>query len=132
MSTFKVNEDSIADLAKEHMGSYPGWHSLIIDTFTRIVYLCKLFGIDQIGICQIKEKFGGLRLYLDFFPVADDESIRTVQVNILQDIIDVAEGRSTGICQISGNYGTVRDVNGWMMCLSNEEYQKQMDKFKNG
>jgi hypothetical protein len=128
MSTFKVNEDSVSELVKEHIAYCPGWHNLIIDTFARLVYLCKQFNMETIGVCQIKEKFGGLRLYLDFSPTVDDESESTMQVHILQDIIDTAEMRSGNVCQISGNYGRVRNVNGWMMCLSDEEYKKQMDK----
>ena len=70
---------------------------------------------------QIKEKFGGLRAY----SYGCDQYIRGV--------IDMAEYMSYGICEISGNKGKPRYkkllnnevVNAWIMCLSDEEAQKQ-------
>jgi len=128
MSYFKVNEGSVTETVKQYIPECPGWHALIVDTINRLVYLCKLFDTDGFEICQIKEKYGSLRLYLDFFPSTDDESKNEMQLKIFRDVIDVAEWRSTQICQISGNYGRLRDVNGWDMTISDDEYSKIINK----
>jgi hypothetical protein len=57
-----------------------------------------------ITICQIKEKFGGLRFYTG--SVTD----------IMQACIDAAEHKSHQTCEDCGKYGTMRR-GGWITCL---------------
>jgi hypothetical protein len=131
---FNVYEDSVEELLKNEIGYCPGWHDLIREAFKKLLYLADLFNMEEINICQIKEKFGGLRLYLDFLPTDNNEEIGTMQVQIMQSILDIAESRSLNVCQNTGKYGKLRDVNGWVMTLCDEEYEKVINKLgmKNG
>lgn len=73
----------------------------------------------KITISQIKEKFGGLRIYYS----CDD---KTTQL-IISGVVDMAEQTCSHTCQISGAEGKLRG-DGWFRVLSDEEnlkYKKQ-------
>lgn len=70
-----------------------GWYDVIIPT------LIKIAGIDQekaIRIFQIKEKFGGLRIYMEF---PDDHDFYTK----VSELISNAEHDSMFICELCGS-----------------------------
>ena len=76
--------------------------------------LC-LLGLDPSkDIAQIKEKFGGLRFYLD------------VQPNGAEDLIRKAEIESYSICEVCGAPGCLMD-GGWLktLCEKHAEGRKQ-------
>ena len=90
-----------------------GWHNLIKQLFE------DLEKSDWQGqVIQIKEKFGGLRFYVDG---ATDEQYK---------LINAAEDKSYEICEVCGEVGIVRK-GGWVrtLCDVHEaeriEYQKQ-------
>lgn len=83
--------------AKEYIGA--GWSDLIDEIYNKLP--------DNAFILQIKEKFGGLRFYVD---------------NIsgeVQDFIWEVEDRSLGICEVCGKEGKPRD-GGWIKTLCDE------------
>jgi hypothetical protein len=90
-------------LALESVGK--GWASLINEVFDFI----EQQKITNIRIIQVKEKWGGLRIYTDLIHDVLDEKIRD------------AERRSFTICEVSGAPGELRNCNGWYRTLSDAE-----------
>lgn len=88
-----------------------GWFPLIKELITDLVEL----GWNR-EVCQVKEKFGGLRFYIN---KGSDE--------IFNRIIK-AETESLTICEISGKVGELRTDIGWFRTLSDEEYLKVKNK----
>jgi hypothetical protein len=74
----------------------------------------------QVEATQVKEKFGGLRFYVNHY----DEFIRG--------LIDMAEGMSYKICEYCGNPGTPNSE-GWITTLCKpcrEEYDRKWQKLE--
>lgn len=91
-----------------------GWFGLVKE----LIEDCIALGWDK-QICQIKEKFGGLRFYINS---ASDEIFNK---------ISEAEDKSFTTCEVTGNPGQLRTDIGWYRTLSDEEYEK-IKKEKNG
>ena len=91
----------------------PGWKHLVDALLDELLlqnnlgYPCKVY--------QIKEKWGELRI-----------GLVSHFVDHYRPLISLAERMSKHICQISGAPGTLRDINGWLMVLSDEEYDKKV------
>jgi hypothetical protein len=101
--TFVVYEGYDRNLALESVGA--GWTSLVNEIFDFI----EQQKITNTRIIQVKEKWGGLRIYTDNINDFLDTKIRDV------------EKRSFTICEISGVPGTLRNCNGWYRTLSEAE-----------
>ena len=89
-----------------------GWHQLIFDTLDKIEEIVVRDELD-IQVTEVKEKFGGLRIYLDGYT---DE---------IDSFVQAAEKQSFKICEICGEPGKLREINGWLMtrcdkCLAKE------------
>ncbi len=84
-----------------------GWYPLVRDLIQEIIQL----GWDK-QICQVKEKFGGLRFYIN---TASDEVFTKIWE---------AENRSLTICEITGRPGKLRTDIGWWRTLCEEEWQR--------
>jgi hypothetical protein len=87
-----------------------GWLGLIKELIEDLISL----GWDK-QTCQVKEKFGGLRFYING---GTDE---------IYNRISKAENDSYEICEETGKPGTLRTDIGWYRTLCDEEYEK----FKN-
>lgn len=90
-----------------------GWFPLIKTLIENLIAL----GWDK-QICQVKEKFGGLRFYIND---GSDE--------VYNCILD-AEKDSYTICEVTGKPGELRSDIGWWTTLCEEEYQKILEKKK--
>jgi len=88
-----------------------GWFPLIKDLITDLIEL----GWNK-EVCQVKEKFGGLRFYIN---AATSE----VHKRISQ-----AEIESMNICEVTGKPGKLRTDIGWYRTLCDEEYNKIISK----
>ena len=88
-----------------------GWFELIKELIEDLIAL----GWDK-QTCQVKEKFGGLRFYIN---AGSDE---------IFDRISKAERDSYNICEITGNPGKCRTDIGWIRTLCDEEYLKIKNK----
>jgi hypothetical protein len=97
---FVVYEGYDRALALQSVGA--GWANLINEIFDFI----EQNKITNVRIIQVKEKWGGLRVYTDFINDKLDEKIRD------------AERRSYTMCEVSGAPGKLRDCNGWYRTLS--------------
>lgn len=76
-----------------------GWFDLIYDLSKKLTELN--IGIEAV---QVKEKFGGLRFYTNFYSEQSNK------------LIEEAENKSYKICEICGNPGEPND-NGWISTL---------------
>ena len=90
-----------------------GWNLIIKSLIEDLITL----GWDK-QICQIKEKFGGLRFYIND---GSDEIYKR---------ISEAEEQSYNTCEVTGKPGKLRNDIGWWTTLCDEEYQKVLAKRK--
>lgn len=77
-----------------------GWESIIHKCLGDIISIC-----PEIKFIQIKEKFGGLRIYATNIPENINDSVR--------DIIRIAESKSLTTCDVCGQTGELRNADGW-------------------
>ena len=87
-----------------------GWFSLIYDLSKEITKL------DPEGLTkatQVKEKFGGLRFYVNS------------GTNEIYDLIDKYEAKSYTICEECGNAGWLRDDLSWIKTLCHKCYKRR-------
>ena len=86
-----------------------GWYDLIND-------LCKKITDTGIGVTvlQCKEKFAGLRFYVDFHEGTTEE-----QVKLVYSLINEASAKSEITCEVCGKPGEIRG-GGWLKCLCDE------------
>ena len=82
-----------------------GWANLVREAFENKP--------ENIKIVQVKEKFGGLRIYTDYH-IEEFE-------NLLQDI----ERRSFTICDVCGKPGTPRAKGFWIRTTCDEDYERR-------
>jgi hypothetical protein len=88
-----------------------GWNKLLKDLIDDLIKL----GWNK-EIEQVKEKFGGLRFYIN------------EGSNEIYDRINIAEKESYTICEKTGKPGELRTDIGWWSTLSDEEYLKIKNK----
>jgi hypothetical protein len=88
-----------------------GWYPLLKDLIVDLIEL----GWDK-QICQVKEKFGGLRFYTN--EISDEMYAR----------ISKAEYLSYQTCEVTGKPGQLRTDLGWIETLCDEEYEKRIVK----
>lgn len=106
---YKIHSKPITDSNFFQCGQ--GWNNLIKNLIEDLIEL----GWDK-QICQVKEKFGGLRFY-----------INSADTPIHKRILE-AEVESYNICEESGMTGELRRDLGWRRTLSDVEYQKLKDE----
>ena len=104
-----------------YLGTGPGWYNLIY-TLTNCIdnhveWKNKRDKTDEkLHIAQIKEKFGGLRYYID----GGDETI--------YGMIRLAESLSFTICEECGESGKLRS-GGWMKTLCDEHEAERQARY---
>ena len=88
-----------------------GWYDLIRDLCIEIEKIAKekaLTGNDYPLVAQVKEKFGGLRFYIDG------------GCQEIYDAIDAAEKKSGTICEFCGQPAETKSTfSGWLKCICN-------------
>jgi hypothetical protein len=84
-----------------------GWYPLIKELIEDLIKL----GWDK-QLCQVKEKFGGLRFYIN---TGSDEIFKR---------ITLAENQSYEICETCGVKGDMRTDIGWYRTLCNKHYEE--------
>lgn len=93
-----------------------GWYSLIhnlcdiLNTHIEYTYSEEIKG--QFCISQIKEKFGGLRFYMNH----EDE--------YMTGAITMAESYSDILCEVCGSPGSKRTIGGWIQTLCNSDHER--------
>ena len=102
---FYPDRDPIKDSKFFQCGN--GWFPLIKDLITDLIEL----GWDK-QTCQVKEKFGGLRFYING---ASEEIYKRIQT---------AEDLSYETCETCGEKGELRSV-GWYKTLCNKHHEER-------
>jgi hypothetical protein len=88
-----------------------GWYPLLKELIEDLIEL----GWDR-QTCQVKEKFGGLRFYINGATDAVFDRIRK------------AEHDSYETCEVTGEPGKLRTDLGWHSTLCDAEYTKRKEK----
>jgi hypothetical protein len=88
-----------------------GWFPLIKELIEDLINL----GWDK-QICQVKEKFGGLRFYINSGS------------NEIYDRISKSEKDSYNICEKCGEPGKLRNDIGWYLTLCDNHYNEKKNK----
>lgn len=110
--TWSNGRQATMEVVLNHVG--PGWDLLVQELIK------ELFDLGWDGkLHQIKEKFGGLRFYIEG---GSDE---------IHDAIQAAEDCSYTICEVTGKAGELRQDLRWWRVLCDEEYNKLKEKQKN-
>jgi predicted transposase YbfD/YdcC len=88
-----------------------GWYHIVKDALKSFRHR-KI----NININQIKEKFGGLRIYFD---ISEEEFAvdRALMHNEAEQIVREAEMKSMKTCKICGKAGKTININGWYRTL---------------
>lgn len=89
---------------------HDGWYDLIHDLCQSIITHCEQIGDRVPQAEQVKEKYGGLRFYVDQASPA------------VQKIIDRYELKSECICEVCGEPGAIRD-DGWLTTRCDNHYK---------
>jgi len=98
--------DRFHDGYPAYIGVGKGWYPLLFELDER------LSEIDpDYRIAQIKEKFGGLRYYIE-----------SKRYDEAQEIVNEIEDRSYTICETTGKPGRPTTKNGWIKTLSYEDF----------
>lgn len=108
-----VLQERYSDILKvDYIECDIGWFDLIDKALAQILMTCCETN-ESIKIVQIKEKFGGLRIYYDI--ESEDEDFRKK----IDDIVYNAENESYVTCEVCGEEGKPRK-GGWIKTLCND------------
>ena len=101
-----------------------GWLGLVEEISSHIEEInvnLKENGIEPFRCAQVKEKFGGLRIYVENVPEGVPDSIREKVYSLLSEY----EKRSLNICEVTGEEGaSLCDCNGWIHTLSEKSLKE--------
>jgi hypothetical protein len=93
-----------------------GWKTLVDNLLAE---LKKTPGWNTKYVAQVKEKFAGLRFYID-----RHEGVSEEQFKIWQDMIDKVEAESCTTCMDCGRVGATRRSTGYWLYTSCDEHVK--------
>lgn len=91
----------------------PGWERLINDAYNIMDRYNGIVTIDQ-----VKEKFGGLRIYISWH--IDDDWEADADLDTLVECLRVIEDVSHHVCEECGNLGINQRIKGWYYTLCDE------------
>ena len=126
-----MTENKITDLIAKYPKIFPGnfyfecgdgWYDLIDDLCYKLqAYVDDFDSVDQVVAGQVKEKFGGLRFYLDH---GGDDCV--------YDLIRNAEHKSHSICEECGSPGKVKNLGRWMVCRCSDCFTRNEEIINSG
>lgn len=96
-----------------------GWYAIVHDLLGDLSTIRRTLPEeerDAFWVFQVKEKFGGLRCYLDRYP--KDQEAREAAMAAIR----VAEELASATCEVCGKPGTLRQ-GGWIRTLCDEHDQ---------
>jgi hypothetical protein len=86
-----------------------GWRGIVETASARIAAAVDGYPAGSLTITQIKQKYGGLRIYTDSHGMPDDV------LEKVEDVIDLAEARAECTCDQCGDEGNLHDDAGCLM-----------------
>jgi hypothetical protein len=92
-----------------------GWYDLLYKLCQDII---KHDPKHRVVASQVKEKFGGLRFYTDYY----DKKTGA--------LIDKAERESYKICEVCGSRSGVKQTSGWVISLCPKHYKENTRKWE--
>jgi hypothetical protein len=103
-----------------------GWHPIIEEALDKIEDIInkmpmqdKLDFQEHFEILQVKEKLGGLRIYINMHP---DEIIK---------VIEEAQEKALQTCEICGKPGKMREIHWWYKTTCESCYNKRLKELEN-
>lgn len=122
--------EELEQLLDQYWSDYPAWRSADIgEGWIDLVYDLTVELAEKypdFKITQIKEKFGGLRYYVEGYFL--DFEGQSLAESTMYKMIANAEKKSRNTCEVTGKPGKVRDDLGWIITLSDEEYEKAKNR----
>jgi hypothetical protein len=107
--TYREDKGPIVDAY--YFSVHQGWYSLIKDLISELIVL----GWDKRTI-QVKDKFGGLRFYIETYPEGAHE------------VITKYEKLSYETCEQCSEKGTNRKIKGWLHTLCDNHAKEKEDE----
>jgi hypothetical protein len=95
-----------------------GWESILREVFD--VVKANVSDPAQFGLFQVKEKFGGLRVYYSLDGASDKASVA------IREAVDAAEQKSLKTCELTGKPGKLISRGGYI-CVRSDEHIKNTD-----
>jgi hypothetical protein len=103
-----------------------GWHPIIEEAFDKIEDAINKMPIqdkldfqENFEVLQVKEKLGGLRIYVNMYP---DEIIK---------IIREAQEKASMTCEICGKPGELHEIHWWYKTTCDSCYNKRLKEIEN-
>ncbi len=93
-----------------------GWFDLLQDTCRKIQNIIDTDKLEQVEFTQVKEKFGGLRIYC------------TGYYDKIEKIIEKAETLSYTICEDCGSKENIKQTTGYILTLCAKCRQKRSER----
>ena len=92
----------------KYFGVGDGWYSILWNLSQEVMDLCRERGEVPPKVVQVKEKFGALRIYFEYF------------VGDMEEIVSKYERESVSICERCGKPGSREGSTGWIKTLCTE------------
>lgn len=97
-----------------------GWFDMLDELCFKVQsYVDDFDNVNQAVAAQVKEKFGGLRFYIDD---GDD---------YIYNLINEAENKSHVICEACGQPGSIKKLGHWLMCRCQTCFARDEEARKN-
>jgi hypothetical protein len=89
----------------------PGWHPILTRLHGQLSAVAPGYRVEQ-----VKEKFGGLRVYLDYGDPTERTAAEAACIELAEDLIELHEEEFYRTCEYCGQPGWPRD-GGWVKTL---------------
>ena len=99
----------------------PGWQAILEELFEELEKVRVQEKLEGFTVVQLKEKFGGLRVYTDY------------HTDITEELVTKAEEKAWKTCEDCGKPAKNKNVYGWYVTLCPEhlkEYEDQQKKWR--
>jgi hypothetical protein len=110
----------------------PGWWPILEEAFIALTeQAAKLPPGKSVNIVQIKEKFGGLRIYLDIVGTEVGDDFESFYSPML-DIVRAASAKAIHTCEFCGNPGKQESIFGWIKTVCPKHHEQLDAKRRKG
>ncbi|MDI4635210.1 hypothetical protein J7U46_19260 [Pelomonas sp. V22] len=100
-----------------------GWYSAVDQLCTRIETTLPADELPNLKFKQLKEKFGTLRIHIEYRGSYDSPTWNTVRA-----LIDAAQEAADRSCQDCGAQAELRQHGGWYLTLCDQHFAERISK----